>query len=555
MKIQIRLLSFVLLVVFMISCNSSVKESVVINLFPVRNGFVFKYIDPTGKIIIHPQFKNATVFRQGLALVQVFGGKPTWGFINADGTYAVRPIYKEATVFSENIAWVVSENGAPKAIDFKGDSLFSIKGAKTVRIFKDGLAAFSVSVDSLTVNWGFMDKNGTIVIPPQFTAAANFSDGKCAVANVAGEWGYIDTEGKISINYQYSHANDFIDGRAILQYGNEWGVIDDKGKYVVNPQFLEMEMDSDQYIIKRNNNWGWCDKTGKVTIDPQFTEAYPFHGNELAPVRTGVKFGFINRKGKMMIAEQFDQALPFNGKVAYVMTGGKGGFIDKNAKYIIHPQFDGISDDLKSYLLSGTTLFESVQTDYFDKDAIINRLKTAISDSTVEGMRFSTPMSLIYKKYNKTEGDFTKNASEHKIISAERISNDATLDFFILGIPWNEKYNGKLGFSYTLKPKYIHTGFSYRINLTSKGLGREDDVLKFLETALKGYQKDLNHSDENVTILENKFQLLVCLKQKGMIIVAIYPVTPENLQMVDLNYGNGTVSDSTLVTSDSVKVK
>src|ERR1035437_10644834 len=100
MKIQIRILSSLLLVVFLITCNSSVKESAVISLFPVRNGFVYKYIDSQGKIIIHSQFKNATVFRNGLALVQVFGSKPTWGFIHPDGTYAINATYKESTVFS-----------------------------------------------------------------------------------------------------------------------------------------------------------------------------------------------------------------------------------------------------------------------------------------------------------------------------------------------------------------------------------------------------------------------------------------------------------------------
>jgi hypothetical protein len=543
------------LALIIVSCAKSEKETEVVDLLPVRNGAAFRYVDPTGKIVVNPQFKEATIFRNGLALVQLLGVKPTWGFITDDGTFAIKAIYKEATIFSDGVAWVVSGNGAPQAINQQGDSVFTLKAAKSVRVFKNGLAAFCVSVDSLNVKWGFVDKKGTIRIPPQFLAVGNYSDGKCAVSNAAGEWGYIDQEGQLCINYQYTNANGFANGKAIVQSGKEWGVIDDKGKFVINPLFSDMKADKDQYLIKQNNKWGWCDGTGKITIDPQFIEAYPFNGNELAPVKSGDKFGFVNRKGKLVIDAQFDDALPFSGKIAWVVSRGKGGFIDKDAKYVIQPQYDAISDDLKAYLLNGTSIYESVNTDYFDMSAIINRIKREITVNTVSGMNFNTPMSLIYKKYKKTDADFIKSNTEHKIISAERISNDATLDFFILGTPWNEKYNGNLGFSYTLKPNYKHTGFSYRFNLSGKGIGKEDLILKSLETALNGYTKDQKHSNEDVIILQSKLQLIVGLKQKGMIIVAVYPVTPENLQMIDLNYGDGTESDSITVGSDTVSTK
>jgi len=537
------------------SCTSPKNESVVINFLPVRADTTYGFINPQGKSIINPQFKDAGIFRNGVALIQVLGNKPMWGFIKDDGKFAIKTIYKEATVFSEEMAWVVSENGAPEAINEKGDSLFSMKTAKTVRIFKDGLAAFSVMVDTVNVKWGFVDKKGIIKIQPQFPSAGNFSDGKCAVMNSAGEWGYIDVEGKLTVSYQFTNANEFISGKAIVQSGKEWGVIDDKGKFIINPLFSEMKRDNDQYIVKQNNKWGWCNRTGKIIISPQFNEASPFNGNELAPVKVGNKFGFINKKGKLKIDSQFDSALPFNGKIAWVMSKGKGGFIDGNAKYVIQPQYRAVSEDLKAYLLTGNSSFESVTSDYFNLEAITDRLKTDITENAVAGLNINTSMSQIFKMYKKTEADFTRNGTEHKIISAERISNDATLDFFILGTPWNETYNGKLGFSYSLKPNYKHTGFTYRINLSTKGIGKELLVIKSLETALKGYVKDEKYSNENVLILKSNYQLLIGMTQKGMIIVAIYPLTPENLQMVDLNYGDGTVPDSTSVDSDTIAPK
>ena len=543
---------FILMVSFFTFCTSTIKEASVINLIPLRNGVVYRYVNQQNKIIIKLQFKEASIFRNGFAMVQVFGSKPTWGFIGEDGKYLIKPIYKEATIFSEDFAWVVSENGAPKAINVKGDSIFSLKAAKSVRIFKNGLAAFSICIDSLNVKWGFVDKKGTIKIEPQFSSTNNFSDGKCAVANAAGEWGYIDIEGKLIVNYQYTNAKNFVNGKAIVLLGKEWGVIDRIGKFSINPQFSEMISDKNQYLIKQNNKWGWCDKNGKISIQPQFIQAYPFKDSELALVKSGDKFGYINKNGKMVIAPQFENALPFNGIIAWVVNNLKGGFVDNHGKYIIQPQYDAISEDFKAFLLDESSSFESINSDYFDLDNLINRLKKEIKDNSVEGLNYNTPLSVIYTKYKKSEYDFNKSNSEHQIVFGERISNDITLDFFILGNPWTQIDNGRSGFSFNLKPNYKHAGFSYRINLRSNGIGKENMILKVLKTALSGYTKDEKHSNENVINLQNKTNLIVCLKQNKAVIVAIYPKTKENLMMIDSNYNYGITTDAISVESDTV---
>lgn len=545
MKKKFKLIGSVLFTALLVACSSQVKETP-LSLLPVHRGAAFSYIDPSGKIIISPQFKEATVFRNRLALVQVFGNKPTWGYITEKGNFAIKAIYKEATIFNEDLAWVVPEDGAPEVINTRAEVRFKLPVAKSVRIFKNGLAAFCISADSTNVKWGFVDKTGMTIIQPQFSVVGNFSEGKCVVANAAGEWGYINQQGNLILNYRYSNAQNFVNGKAIVSLGKQWGVIDEKGNYILSPQFSEMKADKAGYLIKQKNKWGWCNEKGKIIIEPQFDEAYPFAGNKLAPVKLNGKFGYINKRGKMIIDTQFDSALPFNGKIAWVESGHKGGCIDENAKYLINPQYDSISVDLKAYLLTGTSAFETVHSDYFDLNAIINRIKRDITENSVAGMNFSTPLSVIYEKYKKTESDFIRG-SEHQIIKSERISNDATLDFFILGSPWIEKYNGNLGFNYTLKPDYTHSGFSYRIKLTGKALNKENLVLKALETALSGYNKDGMHSNEDVTILKNNSQLIVAMKQAGIIIIAIYPITPENLQMIELNYGTGMDADSTAV--------
>ncbi|MDI1255651.1 MAG: WG repeat-containing protein [Flavobacterium sp.] len=97
--------------VILISCGKDKSEE--IKLFPVKSGENYEYVDKEGKIIINPQFAEASIFRDRLALVKASGEKGKWGFINEDGKYVINATYKSATTFNEGLAWVVTENGAP----------------------------------------------------------------------------------------------------------------------------------------------------------------------------------------------------------------------------------------------------------------------------------------------------------------------------------------------------------------------------------------------------------------------------------------------------------
>ena len=143
------------------SCGGNSNEIGDVELIPVKSGKDYQYIDKEGKIVINPQFSEASVFRNGLALVKSSGENPKWGFIDDKGTLAIPSNYVDATVFSEDLAWVVTENGAPTAINSKGEIKITLQDAETVNLFKEGLAAYSVS-DSVGEKWGFVDKEGKV---------------------------------------------------------------------------------------------------------------------------------------------------------------------------------------------------------------------------------------------------------------------------------------------------------------------------------------------------------------------------------------------------------
>jgi hypothetical protein len=495
------------LLTLLVSCGETSKIGAEIRLFPVRSGNDFGYIDNQGKIIINPQFKMATVFRNGIALVCTAGENPKWGFIGEDGKYKVNPTYKSATIFNEGMAWVVSENSAPQAISETNEIKFTLTNAEEVRIFSDGLAAFSVS-DTSGTKWGFVDITGNVKISPQFASCGNFSDAKCAVMNNEGKWGYIDKEGKIIINNQFDGAGDFENGTAVVYSAEKAGIIDVTGKYTVNPQFRNIIIDGAIYLVNSDGKWGWCDKEGKLIINPQFEEALPFGNSDFAAVKSGKSYGYIDKEGKISINPQFDQAFPFTGTIALVGSASKYGFIDNTGKYIINPQYDDVSRDVLMFMMMGASEYNSVESDYFNVDAIV----ASINVDSPEGLTLSSKFSDVKVKFQKNESEFSMYYPQHLMFQNKRISKEASLSFTVLGAASMEVPDG--WYTRTVfNPEAGVSGFVYRIDFGGKGEGKGAAIVKALEAKMVGYTKDATVSNESVAVYK-KGETVVMIEGK-----------------------------------------
>ena len=78
-------------------------------------------------------------------------------------------------------------------------------------------APFSVKIQN---KHGFMDESCRMVVPAQFDATLDFTEGLAAV-EVNGRWGYIDQSGKFVIQPQFAGAWHFSDGLASVKLNEE----------------------------------------------------------------------------------------------------------------------------------------------------------------------------------------------------------------------------------------------------------------------------------------------------------------------------------------------
>lgn len=329
-----------LVVIFVVGCS---EQALDFKLIPVKIGEQYGYVDPKGTIAIQPQFSDASLFRDGLSLVQTVDG--LWGYIGKNGSYAINPIYSKATHFSDGIAWVMGDSGHLQAIDRSGNVLFTLDIADQVLAFSEGLAAFALRDSSSTLKWGYVNSEGIIAVNPQYDAAGSCSQSRCAVKSGA-KWAFILPTGESVITPQFDEVYPFKDDLAVVKMGDLFGVINMDGKLIVPPSYSQILPDGDLYLFKNLSGYGWMDEDLNIQINPQFKKAYPFNGASVAAVQTqDGRYSWINREGTLR-SVTYDMALPLNDGIAFVISGKKWGMVDGDQNFISNPQFDGLSRDV-----------------------------------------------------------------------------------------------------------------------------------------------------------------------------------------------------------------
>jgi hypothetical protein len=196
--------------------------------------------------------------------------------------------------------------------------------------------------------WGYIDREGTMVIEPQFEDAKPFSDGRAKVIR-DGAPVFIDSTGAVVLAPDVEWVRSFSDGRAAASPpGSEKaGYIDATGAFVIEPQFTRaQDFSNGRAAVQQDETYGYINRQGTMVIEPQYDDARRF-GDERAPVLTGGfvdgQWGYINREGTMVIEPQYSEALPFSEQRAAVNTGDTFddaySYIDPSGQIVIDASY------------------------------------------------------------------------------------------------------------------------------------------------------------------------------------------------------------------------
>lgn len=175
--------------------------------------------------------------------------------------------------------------------------------------FSEGLARFREKQ-----KYGFIDKNGSVVIAPIYADARNFSEGFAAVKIGDRNWLFVDKNGNNVFNKTFDDVSSFHEGMA--------GVLK-KNIY-------------DDDLCHFYDYWGFIDKTGNIVINYKYINCGYF-SEGVAAVKKAVnkynayRMGFIDKAGETVIPFEYDDAENFkNGKALVKDSYGNWFYIYKN---------------------------------------------------------------------------------------------------------------------------------------------------------------------------------------------------------------------------------
>lgn len=190
-------------------------------------GYLFGYMDTTGKMATDFIFDDADEMRNGIAKVRQ-GSK--FGLVNSKGEWIVQPTYKSIGNFNEGKATIETDAAKYGYINMKGEVIIPVQFDYAYD-FTEGLAGIW-SKDK----YGYINETGTIVIPATFDQIKPFSEGKAAIFK-DGKWGFIDTKGTLVLKNVFDNASVFSEGKCAVLLKRYWGFIDTRGALIIPAEF------------------------------------------------------------------------------------------------------------------------------------------------------------------------------------------------------------------------------------------------------------------------------------------------------------------------------
>lgn len=287
------------------------------SLYPARiEGAHYGYIDAqSGFKSINDIYDTAYPFYDGRASVEMLS---SWGFIDREGALAVPFRYKAATSFYFGHAYVVKPGGDVDIIDTAGQrtgtlgrgtmivtphrhvirtaldghtSLLDLDGnlladslddGGNFRIIDDNGGGILTFLDLNTRRCGFMNLQGSIVLPARFRAILD-SDNGLVVACDDSHTGLIDITGAEILPFIYNDITNLGNGLYSCEPDDASGchIFDARARRWLyegsDLRILRPSGSAERIPAFDGKQWGYVDSCGKWQIEPSYITASAFH--------------------------------------------------------------------------------------------------------------------------------------------------------------------------------------------------------------------------------------------------------------------------------------
>ena len=277
-----------------------------------ENNTLYGYIDNKGNMVIPPKYKSANAFNDGRAVVEISDNK--FAIINREG--------REIKTFNYPYVGNISE----------------------------GLLPYKEKIDG---DFGYIDENGKVIIPPKFTGVESFKDGRAVISiakNYDYKYGLIDKKGNYIFEPIYGNMMTLGENRVAL------GKAIDPEKPYLGYKYALGDYNGNILTDFKYNSISQFDKgysSVSLVKETYFIDSEGVRANNLPSLKGDGTLTFIGNLIKAMIDNR-SSYLDLNGKIIWeenhsIVLNNQFKIIEKKYKpkddYIVYyPVIDGFKD-------------------------------------------------------------------------------------------------------------------------------------------------------------------------------------------------------------------
>lgn len=269
----------------------------------VKKDGLIGFIDSEAREVVPCEYEDAGNFSCGYAAVRKNG---KWGYVDTRGELVIEPRFDDAGSFDADGHAFVFVNECVGVIDISGNYL---REPEYRKYGKSGDYYIIREGSERNERYGCLFSDGTLIEPRWSNFMWSFEGGFAAVSEENKLWGYIDRQGNVVIEPRFESAGSFKNGRAIVMENGKFGVIDSNGVYVYAPEydyirsvygcdgvyFVEKDgrmsvlradgtlwdryydyiyEENGLYVLEENGLYGLADENGDFLLEPYCREIY-----------------------------------------------------------------------------------------------------------------------------------------------------------------------------------------------------------------------------------------------------------------------------------------
>ncbi len=339
--------------------------------FPVKKDKFWGYFNTEGEQVIPFFYDKYGKFVSGVAAVQKAG---QFGIIDKNANWIAFPEYDAVKYVNDSLwVWrrdrlagfysTINKQGIPymyeylepindRFIIFTQSGKFGLLSAKRQTVLAaewDKIQVFDdekIILASKNNYYSIFYHNGNLKVFMNypFSRFEPYHEGMAMVVH-KNKYGFIDKDGLLLISTQYDEARPFVNGLAAIRINEKWGFVNDKEKFVVQPYYDQVaDFSIGAAIVKKNKKYGLVNKAGKETSKPVYDEIKPLVSGNFLLTQEG-RFGIADKNGLETINPIYKDVVELKPGIFKVRLYSKYGLVNLQNRSINTNQYDYIEYD------------------------------------------------------------------------------------------------------------------------------------------------------------------------------------------------------------------